>query len=140
METVQVDLLGNCFSKCLCDNFVEECSLRICSANEVGGQNNENSVYELYCRLNHSCCNNAVGQVVAHSEGGQAYQVGKDKVNDKDKINDNAVGQVVLHNEGRHCQAYQVGKESDKDKVNDKAVGQVLFHDEIGLVRWALRD
>ena len=100
-------------SVCVIISF-EECSLRICSANEVGGQNNENSVYELYCRLNHSCCNNVVGQVVPHSEGGQAYQVGKhkykDKDNEQDKMDDNAVGQVVPHSEGGHCQAYQVGK------------------------------
>ena len=43
-------------------------------ANEVGGQNNENSVYELYCRLNHACCNTAVGQTVM-LEDGLAYQV-----------------------------------------------------------------
>ena len=101
METVQVDLLGNCFSTCLCDHFFDECSLRICSANEVGGQNNENSVYELYCRLNHSCCNNVVGQVVPHNEGGQAYQVGKHK--DKDKVNEQ-------------------DKVNDKDKINDKVL------------------
>jgi len=47
---------------------------RICAANEVGGQNKENSVYELYCRLNHACCNNAVGQTVM-LEDGPAYQV-----------------------------------------------------------------
>merc|ERR550534_2610827 len=57
---------------------------RICSANEVGGQNNENSVYELYCRLNHSCCNNVVGQVVPHNEGGQAYQVRAVKMIEKE--------------------------------------------------------
>lgn len=41
---------------------------RICNVNEVGGADQQNSVFARYSRLNHSCCRNALGQV---GEGGE---------------------------------------------------------------------